>query len=176
MLCRAMYGYVGLWRDYRVICKMQLVVYYQCCVLIGCASEKRQLSKSRQWRIYGYVCLCIAIFKQQKTFSVCIVPYKHERGWENSRQLFKPETKSRILPTPRVFISGNANTGNKLSIAFIKITFPRKNATLFVRHWLKNKFLPVAKSCPRSVARVISFRFAKRCFLKYGFFSLKMSA
>ena len=42
--------------------------------------------------MYGYVCLCTGIFKQKKTFSVCIVPYKHERGWENSQQLFKPET------------------------------------------------------------------------------------
>ena len=29
-----------------------------------------------------------------------------ERGWDNSRQLGKPETKSRILPNPRVLISG----------------------------------------------------------------------
>ena len=34
----------------------------------------------------------------------------------------------------------------------------------------------VAKSCPRSLARVINSCFAKRCFAKYGFFSLKMSA
>ena len=76
--------------------------------------------------MYGYVCLCIAIFKKQKTFSVCIAPFKYERDWENSRQLFKPETKSRVCitvensPTPRVFISGYANTGNEFSIAFIK--------------------------------------------------------
>ena len=41
---------------------------------------------------------------------------------------------------------------------------------------LKEKFFPVAKSCPRSLARVISSCFAKRCFAKYRFFSLKMSA
>ena len=33
----------------------------------------------------------------RKLFScVCIAWYKHERGWENSRQLCKPETKSRV--------------------------------------------------------------------------------
>ena len=38
------------------------------------------------------------------------------KDWENSRQLFKPETKSRVCitvensPTPQVFISGYANT------------------------------------------------------------------
>ena len=37
----------------------------------------------------------------------------------------------------------------------------------------EEKFLPVAKSCPQSLARVISTCFAKRCFAKYGFFSLK---
>ena len=33
-----------------------------------------------------------------------------------------------------------------------------------------------SQSCTRSLARVISSCFAKRCFPKYGFFSLKMSA
>ena len=82
----------------------------------------------------------------------------------------------RILPTPRVVISGYGNTGKKVFYCFYKITFSRKNAKLFVWHWLKEKFLPVAKSCPRSLTRVISSRFAKRCFPKYGLFSLKMSA
>ena len=58
---------------------------------------------------------------------------------------------------------------------FYKTTFPRKNAKLFVWHRLKEKFLPVVKSCPRSLARVIGSCFAKRCFPKYEFF-LKMSA
>ena len=42
--------------------------------------------------MYGYVYLCIAIFKQQKTLSLGIVQYKHKKGWENTRQLLKPET------------------------------------------------------------------------------------
>ena len=32
-------------------------------------------------------------------FCVCIAWFKHERGWENSRQLCKPETKSRVCIT-----------------------------------------------------------------------------
>ena len=52
----------------------------------------------------------------RKLFScVCISWYKHSRGWENSRQLCKPSTLSRvciILPIPLVFISGYANTEN----------------------------------------------------------------
>ena len=55
----------------------------------------------------------------RKLFScVCIAWYKHSRGWENSRQLYKPSTSSRvcitvsILPTPLVFISGYAKKEN----------------------------------------------------------------
>ena len=50
----------------------------------------------------------------------------HKRGWENSRQLCKPERKSRVCitvensPNPGVFISGYANTGKQFSIPFIK--------------------------------------------------------
>ena len=77
--------------------------------------------------------------------------YKHGRGWANSRQLCKPEMKSRlcitvgILPTPRVFVSGYANTGKKFSIAFIKyfwkiIQQMKENADFFT-FWLKQIFL-----------------------------------
>ena len=55
----------------------------------------------------------------RKLFScICIAWYKHSRRWENSRQLCKPSTSSRvcilsrILPTPLVFTSGFANTVN----------------------------------------------------------------
>ena len=64
----------------------------------------------------------------------------------------------------------------KVFYCFYRINFTRKNAKLFVWHWLKEKFLPAAKSCPRLLARVISSCFAKRCVPKYGLFSLKMSA
>ena len=43
-------------------------------------------------------------------------------------------------------------TRKKVFYCFYKITFPKQNAKLFVWHWLKEKFLPVAKSCPRSLA------------------------
>ena len=40
----------------------------------------------------------------RKLFScVCIAWYKHERGWENSRQLCKPETKSRVCITDLIW-------------------------------------------------------------------------
>ena len=39
------------------------------------------------------------IIKQENVFRVCIAWYKHERGWENSRQLCKPETSSRVCIT-----------------------------------------------------------------------------
>ena len=118
----------------------------------------------------------------ENVFRVCIAWYKPERGWENSRQLCKQETKSRVCIT----VSNSPNNSSvyirlckhreKVFYCFYKINFPRKNAKLFVWHWLKEKFLPVAKSCPRSLARVISSCFAKRCFPKHGHFSLKMSA
>ena len=112
----------------------------------------------------------------------CIAWYKHERGWENSRQLCKPETKSRVCIT--VENSPNASSvyirlckhRKKVFYCFYKITFPRKTQNSLLWNWLKEKFLPVAKSCPRRLARVISSCFAKRCFSKYEFFSLKMSA
>ena len=95
-------------------------------------------------------------------FCVCIAWYKHSRGWENSQQLCKPSTSSRVCIT----VSNSPNASNdyirlckhrkKDFYRFYKITFPRKNAKLFGWQWLKEKFLPVAKSCPPSLARVIS--------------------
>ena len=35
----------------------------------------------------------------ENVFRVCIAGYKHGRGWENSKQLCKPETKSRACIT-----------------------------------------------------------------------------
>ena len=120
--------------------------------------------------------------KTENVFRVCIAWYKHERGWENSRQLCKPETKSRVCIT--VENSPNASSvyimlckhRKKVFYCFYKINFTRKDAKLFLWHWLKEKFLPVAKSCALSLARVVSSCFAKGCFPKYGLFSLKMSA
>ena len=57
----------------------------------------------------------------------------------------------------------------KVFYCFYKINFPIKNAKLFVWHWLKEKFLPVAKSCTRSLARVIS-SFCKKVLFKIWIF------
>ena len=110
------------------------------------------------------------------------VMFKHERGGENSRQLCKPESKSKVCITvenspnaPSIYIR-LCKQRKKVFYCFYKINFPRKDAKLFLWHWLKEKFLPVGKSCPRSLARVISSFFAKGCFAKYGLFPLKMSA
>ena len=110
------------------------------------------------------------------------VMFKHERGGENSRQLCKPESKSKVCITvenspnaPSIYIR-LCKQRKKVFYCFYKINFPRKDAKLFLWHWLKEKFLPVAKSCPLSLARVVSSCFAKGCFPKYGLFSLKMSA
>ena len=49
---------------------------------------------------------------------VCISWYKHSRGWENSRQLCKPSTSSRVCitvsnsPNPLVLILGYGNMEN----------------------------------------------------------------
>ena len=104
------------------------------------------------------------------------------RGWENSRHLCKPSTSSRFCvtvensPNPWGVYIRLCKHRKKIFYCFYKITLPRKNANSLLRSWLKEKFLPVAKSYTRSLARVISSCFAKRCFPKYGFFSLKMSA
>ena len=70
----------------------------------------------------------------------CWYIYCNERGWENSRQLYKPETSSRVCIT--VKNSPNASSVNirlckhreKVFYCFYKITFPRKDAKLFVWH------------------------------------------
>ena len=81
-------------------------------------------------------------------------------GWENSRQLCKPSTSSRVCITvsnstnpSRVYIR-LCKLKKKVFYCFYKINFPRENAKLFVWHRLNEKFLPVAKSCPRSLARI----------------------
>ena len=70
--------------------------------------------KTKTWRLLRISLLINALNKRvllvssgklfyksnRKLFScVCISWYKHSRGWENSRQLCKPETKSRVCIT-----------------------------------------------------------------------------
>ena len=105
------------------------------------------------------------------------------KDWENSRQLCKPETKSKVCitvensPTPQVFISA-MQTRKKVSYCFYKITLPRekrKTLVLYIalikREILTSRDVSYTKSCTRNGSC-----FAERCFPKYRFFSLKMSA
>ena len=110
-----------------------------------------------RWLFWPYKCRTKSPAQAiENVFRVFIAWYKHERSWENSRQLCKPETKSRVCIT--VENSPNASSvyirlckhRKKVFYCFYKITFPRKNAKLFVWHWLKEKFLPVTKSCTRN--------------------------
>ena len=77
-------------------------------------------------KIYVRFCEPINISAIENVFRVCIAWYKHERGWENSRQLCKPETKSRVCitvensPNPSSVYIRLCKHGKKFSIAFIK--------------------------------------------------------
>ena len=81
-------------------------------------------------------------------------------------------------PNPRVFISGYANTGKNVFYCFYKVTVrKKKNTKLFVMALIKREILTARevlekKYCARQSVLVLQ----KRCFPKYGFFSLKMSA
>ena len=68
----------------------------------------------------------------ENVLRVCIAWYKHERGWENSRQLCKPSTSSRVCITvenspksPSVYIR-ICKHRKKVFYCFYRITFPRK--------------------------------------------------
>ena len=75
----------------------------------------------------------------------------------NSRAC-KPETKSRVCitvknsPNPSCVYIRLCKRRKTVFSCFYKTTFPRKKAKLFcLEHGLKEKFLPVAKSCTRSL-------------------------
>ena len=103
----------------------------------------------------------------RKLFScVCIAWYKHERGWENSRQLCKPETKSRVCitvsnsPNPsRVYIRLCKHGKRFLllkrfteSQAFLRsIKMPHENDFLFMLFWMVIIITKVARcvACSR---------------------------
>ena len=96
-----------------------------------------------------------AVLKQyiERVFRVCIARYKHERAWENSWQLCKPETKSRVCitvensPSPSSINIRLCKYRENVFYCFYKSTSPRKNALLW--HRLKKKFL----SCTRKVCK-----------------------
>ena len=59
---------------------------------------------------------------------------------------------------------------------FYKTTFPGEKEKLLFRELIKREILTSLEVLCTKLVRVISLCFAKRCFPKYGFFSLKMSA
>ena len=72
----------------------------------------------------------------EKVFRVCIAWYKHERGWENSRQLCKPETKSRVCITVE-------NSPNPSSV-YVRLCKHRKKVfreILFIDFLIQKHFL-----------------------------------
>ena len=91
--------------------------------------------------------------------SVCIACNKQERGWENSRRLCKPETKSRVCIT----VENSPNPScvyirlyrQKVFYCFYKITSPRKKRktlcmTLIKREILTSRKILSTKSCTRN--------------------------
>ena len=66
----------------------------------------------------------ITIWAIENVFCVCIAWYKHQRGCENSRQLCKPETKSRVCITTE-------NSPNPSSV-YIRICKHRKKSFLLL--------------------------------------------
>ena len=94
--------------------------------------------------------------------------YKHERGWENSRQLCKPEM--------RIIVENSMQTPEKsFLLLFYKITFPKKkNAKFFVMTLIKREILTsrqilYTKYCTRNQFLVCKKMLSKiRIFLAYN--------
>ena len=68
----------------------------------------------------------------------CIAWFKHERGWENSRQLCKPNTVENSPKPSSVYIRP-CKYRKKVFYCFYKLTFLRKNAILFVMALIKKE-------------------------------------
>ena len=98
--------------------------------------------------------------------------HRHERGWENLRQLCKSETKSRVCLT--VENSPNASSvyirlckhRKKFFYCFCKITFPRKESKTLCMAMIKREILTSrkilsTKSCTRN-----QFLFCKKMLCK----------
>ena len=130
-----------------------------------------------RWLFWPYKCRTKSPAQAiENVFRVCIAWYKHERSWENSRQLCKPETKSRVCITVE-------NSPNALSVyirlckhrkkvfyCFYKITFPRKKRktlcmALIKREILTSRKILSTKSCTRN-----QFLFCKKMLSKIRIF------
>ena len=112
------------------------------------------------------------IKSNRKRFRVCIAWYKHEGGWENSRQSCQPETTSRVCitgsnsPNPSSVYIKLCKDRKKVFYCFYKITFLRKNAKLSVMVLIKRESLTslkvlYTKSCSRT-----QFLFCKKMLSK----------
>ena len=87
----------------------------------------------------------------ENIFRVCVAWNKHERGWENSRQLCRPETKSRVCIT----VENSPNSSSvymrvcklrkKVFYCFYKITFPRKKRKTLCMALIKSEILTSRK-------------------------------
>ena len=105
-----------------------------------------------------WVFLSVKLFykSNRKLFScVCIAWYKHERGWENSRQ-FCATVKS-SPNTSSVYIR-LCKHWQKVFYCFYKITFPRKKKNSFFRLLIKRETLTSRQVLYTKLnVRVISF-------------------
>ena len=122
-----------------------------------------------------------AVLKQyiESVFPVCIAWYKHERGWENSWQLCKPETKCTVCitvensPNPSSINIRLCKYRENVFYCFYKLTSPRKNALLW--HRLKKEILILyTNSCTRfqylfckTMTSKIRIFFRLKCQLKW---------
>ena len=84
---------------------------------------------------------------------------------------------SREFSQPLECLYQDMQTEEKVFNCFYKITFPRKKRnTLLFRALIKREILTSREVLYTKFVRVISLCFANKCFPKYGFFSLQMSA
>ena len=102
---------------------------------------------------------------------------------ENSRQLCKPSTSSRVCitvknsPNPSSVYIRLCKHRKKVFYCCYKITFPRKKKNSLFRLLIKSEILTSREVLyTRLNVRVISSCFAVKMLSKKGFFSLKMSA
>ena len=117
-------------------------------------------------------------------FSVFAYPYnKHERGWESSRQFMQTRDEVEGLynclefPQPVECLYQAVQTQEKIFFCFYKIFFLEKEKnTLFYMALIKREILTSLEVLYTKLVRESVLVLPKRCFSKYGVFSLKMSA
>ena len=106
-----------------------------------------------RWLFWPYKCRTKSPAQAIENVSrVCIAWYKHERSWENSRQLCKAETKSKVCitvensPNPsRVYTDQVKQTQEESFLLLLYNKFREKNAKLFVMALIKREILTSRK-------------------------------